>query len=70
MFKQFIRIIALAAGLLSSVGALASPVVSLTAPASNTRHLPPAVITLTADASDPVDTIARVDFYAGTTLIG
>ncbi|MES2535082.1 MAG: Ig-like domain-containing protein [Pseudomonadota bacterium] len=70
MFKQFIRIIAVAAGLLSSVGALASPVVALTAPASNTRHLPPAAITLTADASDPVDTIARVDFYAGTTLIG
>ncbi|MES2535739.1 MAG: Ig-like domain-containing protein [Pseudomonadota bacterium] len=70
MFKQFIGLIAVTAGLLCAIAANATPVVSLTAPASNTRHLPPAVITLTADASDPVDTIARVDFYAGTTLIG
>ncbi|MES2538887.1 MAG: Ig-like domain-containing protein [Pseudomonadota bacterium] len=70
MFKQFIGIIAVTAGLLCAMAANATPVVSLTAPASNTRHLPPAAITLIADASDPVDTIARVDFYAGTTLIG
>jgi RHS repeat-associated protein len=66
MFKSFIAV----AGLLFSFAALAAPVVSLTSPANGTRYLPPAAITLTANASDPTDTIARVDFYSGTTLIG
>jgi hypothetical protein len=66
VFKSLIA----AAGLLCSFAALAAPVVSLTSPTSSTRYLPPAAITLTANASDPTDTIARVDFYSGTTLIG
>jgi RHS repeat-associated protein len=66
VFKHLIA----AAGLLCSIAAQATPVVSLTAPANGTRFLPPAAVTLTANASDPDDTIARVDFYSGTTLIG
>ena len=46
------------------------PTVALTAPADGTRFTAPAVIELAAAASDPDGTIARVDFYAGSTLIG
>src|SRR5206468_121391 len=46
------------------------PSVSLIAPATGASYQAPATITLTANATDSDGTIARVDFYAGTTLIG
>jgi hypothetical protein len=46
------------------------PSVSLTAPASGAIFNAPASITLTATASDVDGTIARVDFYQGSTLLG
>lgn len=46
------------------------PVVSLTAPAVGAQFTAPASIALSAGASDPDGTIARVDFYNGSTLIG
>ncbi len=46
------------------------PAVSLTAPAGGTSYTAPAGITLTADASDSDGSIARVDFYNGSTLLG
>ena len=46
------------------------PTVSLTAPANGATFVAPASIDLTATASDEDGTIAGVDFYAGTTLIG
>ena len=46
------------------------PSVSLTAPASGAVFDAPATITLNATASDPDGSIARVDFYSGTTIIG
>jgi RHS repeat-associated protein len=46
------------------------PVVTLTAPANNSGYITPASITLVASASDPVTSIARVEFYAGGVLIG
>ncbi len=47
-----------------------APNVSLTAPTATGTFLAPATITLAATASDPDGTIARVDFYAGTALLG
>lgn len=46
------------------------PVVTLTAPSNGATFAAPATITLTASASDPDGTVAKVDFYRGTTLIG
>jgi RHS repeat-associated protein len=46
------------------------PTVSLTEPADGTVVTAPASLTLTAAASDSDGSIARVDFYRGTTLIG
>ncbi len=42
----------------------------LTSPAEGATFIAPATITVTANASDSDGTIAQVDFYAGTTLIG
>jgi len=47
-----------------------SPTVSLTSPANNASFGAPASITVSADAADADGTIAKVEFYAGTTLIG
>jgi regulation of enolase protein 1 (concanavalin A-like superfamily) len=46
------------------------PVVSLTAPAGGSTFTAPANITVSAQASDPQNRLARVEFYAGTTRIG
>jgi RHS repeat-associated protein len=48
----------------------APPAVSLTSPATGTTFAAPATIPLAATASDSDGTIARVDFYQGTTPIG
>jgi hypothetical protein len=47
-----------------------APTVSLTSPTSGATFLAPANITISASASDSDGTVARVDFYAGTTLLG
>jgi regulation of enolase protein 1 (concanavalin A-like superfamily) len=46
------------------------PSVSLTAPANGATFTAPGTITVAAAASDPDGTVARVDFYRGSTLIG
>jgi regulation of enolase protein 1 (concanavalin A-like superfamily) len=46
------------------------PTVSLTAPANGTSYTAPATIMLTASASDPEGQLAKVEFYAGSTLLG
>ena len=46
------------------------PTVSLTAPAANTVVTAPATFTLTANAAAPIGSIARVQYYNGSTLIG
>ena len=46
------------------------PTVSLTAPANNASYAAPANITITATATDSDGTVAKVDFYAGSTLLG
>jgi phosphatidylserine/phosphatidylglycerophosphate/cardiolipin synthase-like enzyme len=46
------------------------PTASLTSPASGASFTAPATINIAASASDSDGTIAKVDFYAGSTLIG
>jgi regulation of enolase protein 1 (concanavalin A-like superfamily) len=46
------------------------PTASLTSPANGATYTAPASITVTANASDSDGSIARVDFYAGSSLIG
>ena len=47
-----------------------APSVSLTAPANGSTYTAPATVTVSASASDTDGTVAKVDFYAGATLIG
>ncbi|HEY4248180.1 MAG TPA: LamG-like jellyroll fold domain-containing protein [Lacunisphaera sp.] len=46
------------------------PTVALTAPVDGATFIAPATITLTASAADADGTIAHVDFYQGSALIG
>jgi hypothetical protein len=46
------------------------PTVSLTAPAAGSTYTAPVNITLDATAADANGTVTKVDFYAGTTLLG
>ncbi|MEO6237798.1 MAG: Ig-like domain-containing protein [Vicinamibacterales bacterium] len=46
------------------------PAVTLTSPASGTSYTAPATANLAATASDTDGTVARVDFYNGSTLLG
>lgn len=46
------------------------PTISLTAPANGATYVTPANITAAATANDADGTISKVDFYAGTSLIG
>ncbi|MCH8622782.1 Ig-like domain-containing protein [Undibacterium sp. TS12] len=55
---------------ISSPAFAVAPTVSLTAPAANARYGAPAAITLTASAVNSGDTISKVEFYQGATLIG
>jgi Bacterial Ig domain len=52
------------------VNANVAPTVSITAPANNASFTAPAAITINATATDTDGTIAKVDFYNGTTLLG
>ncbi len=45
------------------------PTITLTAPADGATFFAPVSVTVAATASDPDGTIARVDFFVGTTLI-
>lgn len=52
-----------------SSGSNQRPSVSLTAPANGASFLAPTSVTVSANASDSDGSVARVDFYAGSTLI-
>jgi hypothetical protein len=52
------------------VGPNTAPTVALTSPANNANYAAGAAIPLAASASDTDGTIAKVDFYAGTALVG
>jgi hypothetical protein len=46
------------------------PTVALTQPSNGATFTPPATVTLAATASDPDGTIAKVEFFNGTTKLG
>jgi regulation of enolase protein 1 (concanavalin A-like superfamily) len=46
------------------------PTVTLTAPSNGTSFVAPATISLTASAADTDGSVSRVEFYAGSTLLG
>jgi regulation of enolase protein 1 (concanavalin A-like superfamily) len=54
----------------ASSGTNTPPTVSLTAPGSGSVYTAPASVAISANAADTNGYIARVDFYAGTTLVG
>lgn len=47
-----------------------APAVSITAPAAGTGFTAPATVTITASASDADGTVAKVEFYNGSTKLG
>lgn len=53
-----------------TVNANSLPTISLSSPAAGTSPFAPAKIVLTAAASDSDGTIAKVEFFEGTTLLG
>lgn len=53
-----------------TVGSNTPPTVSITSPANGATFTAPASFTVTATAADSNGTVARVEFYRGTTLIG
>src|SRR5262245_34912945 len=72
LLTLFLRVPAQAASLVPPVLSVLfgdSPSVSITAPSAGSTLLP-GNITVSASASDLDGTIAKVEFYAGTTLIG
>ncbi|WP_086503372.1 Ig-like domain-containing protein, partial [Algoriphagus ratkowskyi] len=48
----------------------AAPAVSITSPSTNSQFIQANNISITSDATDTDGTIAKVDFYNGTTLLG
>ena len=46
------------------------PTVTLSGPANGTSYTAPATIAISASASDSDGSVSRVEFYAGTTLVG
>jgi regulation of enolase protein 1 (concanavalin A-like superfamily) len=46
-----------------------APTVSLTAPATGTTYTAPATVTMNANAADSDGTVAKVEFYQGSTLL-
>jgi regulation of enolase protein 1 (concanavalin A-like superfamily) len=53
----------------SAGGSNQAPSVSLTSPSSGAAYTAPATIALAANAADSDGTVARVDFYSGSTLL-
>lgn len=53
-----------------STGGNQSPSVSITSPAANASFTAPASVTITAAATDADGSIAKVEFYNGSTLLG
>src|SRR5262249_58490529 len=48
----------------------APPTVALTSPVNGANYTAPATVSVAATASDGDGSVVRVDFYAGSTLIG
>jgi regulation of enolase protein 1 (concanavalin A-like superfamily) len=53
-----------------TVGSNANPTTSITSPSNNATFTAPASVTINANASDTDGTIAKVEFFQGTTSLG
>lgn len=53
-----------------TIDANALPAIAMTAPTANATYTAPANITMAASASDSDGSITKLEFYAGTTLVG
>ncbi|MBY0502834.1 MAG: RICIN domain-containing protein [Bryobacteraceae bacterium] len=52
------------------ITAASAPLVSIASPANNSAFVAPATITIQANASDPDNNLARVEFFNGATKLG
>ncbi|MBD2752371.1 Ig-like domain-containing protein [Spirosoma validum] len=69
-YMQYCKDIAVCAGTPPTTPTNQAPTVTLTSPVMNATFTAPATITLTASASDADGSIAKVEFFNGTTKIG
>ena len=69
-FGRLLFIVLLHLGTIASAAPNKAPTVSLTAPAAGSIFAAPATITLSATAKASSGTIARVEFYQGSSLLG
>jgi len=69
-FRHLLFIVLLHLGTIASAAPNKAPTVSLTAPAAGSSFAAPATITLSATAKASSGTIARVEFYQGSSLLG
>ena len=58
------------AGVIITIAANQPPNVAITSPVSGAAFIAPVDVTITASATDPDGSVAKVEFFAGTTLIG
>jgi hypothetical protein len=57
-------------GIKIKVAANQPPTISLSTPTNNSTFIAPAIVTITAIATDPDGTVAKVQFFNGTSLLG
>ena len=69
-FRHLLLIVLLHFGTIAGAAPHKAPTVSLTAPAAGSTFAAPATITLSATAKASSGTIAKVEFYQGSSLLG
>lgn len=70
MYRSLVLTVLVVAAEGATAGQNQAPTATLTSPVTGASFIAPATVSLAATASDKDGTVARVDFFAGTTLIG